>query len=438
MSAIEEYLKRTWTSRKIYEEACEVLPSGSTRAPFFMWPYPTYMKRAEGCRIWDVDGNEYIDYVCNMGPLILGHRHPKVLEVVKQQLESGFWLGGPSELEVKLAEKISELYPSVEQLQFCPTGSEACMNAARVVRAYTGKEKIVATEGSYHGSSDSLYPIAGIPRELLAKVTRVPFNDIEALEKEVKELKGELAGVFIEPVLGGAGSLSPREGYLKAVREITEENDVPLVFDEVVTGFRLAPGGAAERFGVKPDIAIFGKILGGGFSGSALGGIREIMDVFAYPVTNSLRVVDPLVPHPGTFNDHKVSMAAGLATLDELKADVYEHLEKVGKRIRNGLKQLCFDLSIKAQVTGIASMFHIHFTDSEIIDVNSARRANSLLIRYYDINMANRGINLAKAHSSFCSTPLTDKDVDQTLNAMEDTLTIMKPVIREVAPNLIT
>lgn len=437
MHAVEEYVKRTPTSQKIHEKACSVFPTGATRAPFFMWPYPTYVKRAEGCRIWDVDENEYVDYVCNMGPLILGHCHPKVLEAVKQQLGTGFWLGGASENEVKLAEKVARLYPTIEQLHFCPSGTEACMNAARAVRAYSGKERILITEGAYHGSSDSLYATAGVPKYLRAKVTRVPFNDVDALRDAVKELRDELAAVFIEPVLGRAGSLAPKENYLQAVREITEENDVLLVFDEVVTGFRLAPGGASERFGVRPDMATFGKILGGGFPCGAFGGKREIMDAFAYPSTNSLKVADPRISHPGTFNDHKIAMAAGLATLNELNAAAYEHLEEVGQRIRNGLGQLSRDLGIQARVTGIGSIFHIHFTDKEITDMSSASRGSPLLIRCYDIHMANRGINLAKAHSNFCSTPLTNRDVDQTLAAVQDTLGAMKPIIREVAPNLI-
>jgi glutamate-1-semialdehyde 2,1-aminomutase len=312
------------------------------------------------------------------------------------------------------------------------------MNAVRAVRAYSGKQKIVAIEGAYHGSSDSLHVTSGVPEDFIAKVKRVPFNNSELLEKTVKELKGELAGVFIEPILGRIGSLAPREGYLKAVREITEDNDVLLVFDEVVTGFRIAPGGAAERFNVKPDMAVFGKIIGGGFSGAAFGGTKEIMDLFAYPDSISLEVINPKIRHPGTYNDHKVSMIAGLTTLNELnKVGVYEHLENVGKRIRKGLKRFCSDLGIKAQITGIASIFHIHFTDNEIIDATSIMRVNPLLIRYYDMHMTNRGINLAKAHSSFCSTPLTENEVEQTLSAMEDTLTAMKPTILEVAPELI-
>jgi glutamate-1-semialdehyde 2,1-aminomutase len=436
--SVERYTERTPTSQKLHERASSILPTGSTRSPLFMWPYPTYMTRAKGCRLWDADGNEYIDYVCNMGPLILGHNHPKVLAAVKRQLKTGFWTGGTSELETRLAEEITESYPIAEQVIFFPSGTEACMNAVRAVRAVTGKNKIIALEGSYHGTGDSLYSCTGIPEAFQAMVTRVPFNNLDRLERKVRALKDQLAAVFIEPILGRAGSLPPREGYLKGVREITKDHDVLLVFDEIVTGFRLARGGASELFGVEPDLAIFGKVIGGGFACAALAGIREAMDVFSYPpAKNGLEVINPRIPHPGTFNDHKIAMAAGLATLSELRPNVYEHLGSVGKRMRDGLQHLCQDVGIRAEITGIASIFHTHFTDTEIVDMDSAKLANPLLIRNYDLNMSNRGINLAKAHASFCSAPLSAADLNKTLKAAKDTLTTMRPLIKRVAPNLI-
>jgi len=438
LSTIKEYLKMTKKSREIHERAARVFPSGVTRAPFFMLPHHPFIKRAEGCKVWDVDGNEYLDYVCNMGPLILGHANPKIREAILKQLDSGFLTGGPSELEIELAEKIKVRYPSVEKLQFCPSGTEACMFAMRAIRAYTAKDKVIATEGAFHGSSESFSKNAGVPKCIQEQLIRVPFNDAEALEKKIKENRGNLAGVFIEPILGRAGSLAPKDGYLKSVREITEKENLPLVFDEVVTGFRLAPGGAAERYGVKPDVAIFGKILGGGFPCAAFGGTKEIMDVCAYPEGNSLDNGEPKVTHPGTFNDHKISMAAGAKTLDLLDSAAYEHLEKTGNRIRKELSRISAELGIHVEVTGVASMFHIHFTNTKIVDIQSALKANPLLIRYYDMNMLIRGINLAKYHSNFCSTPLTEKDVDRTLKASQDTLSAMKPTIREISPNLLT
>jgi len=434
MSAIEEYMKLTPTSRKLYERACKVFPSGYTREPYYWKPYPTYIKKAEGCRIWDMDGRQYIDYCNNMGPLILGHRHPKVVNAVKEQMEN-FWVGGPSELEVELAEKITELYPCAEHVQFFPSGTEACMNAVRVLRAYTGREKIAMFEGAYHGSSDSVFPVEGVPQDVLEKVIYVPYNDTNAVEDIVKKYRNELAMVFAEAVLK---DIVPKAGFLKAVREITEEYDVPLAFDEVVTGFRLAPGGAIERFGVVPDMVVLGKIIGGGFACGAIAASKEIMSSYEYPEVPTLEVKPPPIMHPGTFNEHKITIAAGLATIKELTPNIYEHLNKIGQKIREGLKKICSDLNINAQVTGMSSIFHVYFTSEEVVDARSARRADPLLIRYYDLNLLGRAINLAKAHCSYCSVPMKDNDIKQTLEAMEQTLVAMKPVIRKIAPALLS
>lgn len=308
------------------------------------------------------------------------------------------------------------------------------MNAIRVLRAYTGREKIAMFDGAYHGSSDSVYPVEGIPRDLLEKVVYLPYNDANAVEEIVRKNKNELAMVFSEAVLK---DVVPKDGFLESLREITEENDVPLAFDEVVTGFRLARGGVQERFGVVPDLVVLGKILGGGFACGAVAASKEIMSLYEYPEVSTLEVKRPRIAHPGTYNEHKISMAAGLATLEELTPNVYEHLEKTGETIRAGLKEICSDLGIKAQVTGIGSIFNLYFTDQEVVDARSERRANPLLIRYYDLNLLNRGINLAKAHCSYCSVPMSDEDNKKTLKAMEQTLVAMKPIIRENAPTLI-
>ncbi|MEM2111771.1 MAG: aminotransferase class III-fold pyridoxal phosphate-dependent enzyme [Candidatus Bathyarchaeia archaeon] len=436
MSILEEYLKLTPNSRRIYARASKVFPSGSTRAPFFYKPYPVYMVRAQGCRIWDVDGREYIDYVNNMGPLILGHRHPKVVEAVKAQMDS-YWMGAPSELEIELAEKILDAFPCMEKIQFAPSGTEAVMNVVRALRAFTGKDKIIMFEGAFHGTSDSVYPVGGIPKDLAQKIILVPFNNFTVFEEVLKKNKDDLAMVLVEPILNGHGGIPPRNGFLKAIRELTETYGIPLAFDEIVTGFRLGRGGAQERFGVKPDMIALGKIIGGGFPLAAYAGTEEVMKAFSYPKINSIEVGAPKIPHGGTYNEHKVAIAAGLATLSELNQSVYEHLENVGQAIRNGLKEICNDLKIKAQVTGLSSMFHIHFTDEDIVDARTARTGDPLLIRYYDLGMLNHGINLAKAHSSFCSTPMGKEEVETTLNAMRETLESMRNLIRDIAPALV-
>lgn len=252
MSTLDKYVTRTPTSKKLYERAVKVLPSGSTNWVWYYWPYPFYAKRAKGSRIWDVDGNEYIDCVFNSATLIMGHNHPKVRAAVLEQLECGTGLGRPTELEITLAEKIRERLPCAEMVRYTATGTEACMNAIRLARAYTGKNKIAMFEGAYQGTSDSVTTsYVGLPQAVKDNTLIMPFNDLEAVRKIVKESKEDLAAVFVEPVQHSI--ILPKEGFLKGLREITEENDVLLMFDEMVTGFRLGRGGAQEYFNVIPE-----------------------------------------------------------------------------------------------------------------------------------------------------------------------------------------
>ena len=436
MSVLEEYWKRTPTSKKLYEEACEVFPGGYTRGPFQHNPYPTYMTRAQGCKIWDVDGNEYLDLLCNYGPLIFGHNPPKVLEAVTKQLQD-LWIGAPNEIEIRLGEKIKEFFPTAERLLFCPTGAEACMKAVRTYRALTGKSKIAMFDGAFHGASDSLFFSEGIPKDLTSKIILVPFNDADGVESLVKANRDDLAAMIVEPTIGNMGHQPGKPEFYKAIREITEENEVALIFDEIIDGFRIAPGGAQERFGVKADMSTLGKIVGGGFPLAAFASTEETMRVWSVQKSTSLDVVRPPAPHPGTFNDFKISMAAGLTTLNLLNPQLYEHLEKIGKRLRTGLADICSDMKIKAQITGISSIFHILFTDEPITNYDAARRSNKLIYRIFELSMLNKGINLGKAHSSFLSNPVTDADIEQTLGAANETLTAMKPMIRDIAPTLI-
>ena len=435
-SVIDEYVKRTSNSKALYDRACKVMPGGYTRGPFQHNPYPSFLKRAEGCKIWDVDGNQYIDYVNNYGPLILGHRHPKVMEAVRAQLEE-IWLGGMTEAEVKLAEKVTELVPCAETTLFCPTGSEACMNAIRTYRAINGKDKIAMWDGGYHGSTDSVFSSKGIPTDTANKVVLLPYNDAAGVEKQIRKHRDELACVIVDPTLGEIGHEPAKPEFYRALREVTEDTDVPLIFDEVVDGFGLAPGGAQERFGVKADMSVLGKIIGGGFPLAAYTSSEETMKIWSIKKSNSLDIADAELSHPGTFNDHKISMAAGLATLNQLTPETYSHLEKVGTDIRNGLKRILNNLKIRAQVVGISSIFHLQFTDEPIVDARSGRGANKLLYRYFELSMLNKGINLGKRHSSFISTPIADAEVKQTLKAMEDTLSEMRPLVKATAPNLV-
>jgi glutamate-1-semialdehyde 2,1-aminomutase len=430
---IEKYNSMSKTSRKLYERACKVFPDGSTRRGLFFPPYPAYIVKGEGCRVYDIDGREYIDYTSNLGPLILGHKNPRVMKAIKEQLECGTVLGGPTELEIQLAEKILESFPSGEQVIFCASGTEANMLGLRVVRAYTGKEKILKCEGAFHGTSDGFSEGPGISQGILAKTVTVPFNDIERFEVAIKKHRDELAAVFIEPILRG---IPPKPDYLKQVKKITEENGVLLVFDEVVTGFRLSRGGAQGKWGVRPDMTLLGKLIGGGFAIGALVAKKEMLKPFKPIRASGLAVDRPPISHAGTWNAHPVAMAAGLATLEELTPSAYAHLDETGETLRQGMEKAAERAGIVVQVVGVGSVFHIYFTDQPIIDSASAKTGNQLFLRHYDLNLIIRGIYPAKAHCSFISTPVTNREVKQTLEAVEDTLHSMKPLVQKLAPSL--
>jgi glutamate-1-semialdehyde 2,1-aminomutase len=431
---LEKYLSLSKKSSMLYERARRVIPDGSTRRGIFFPPYPAYIVRGEGCRVWDADGREYIDYTNNLGPLILGHKHPRVISAVKEQLECGTLLGGPTELEVQFAEKILEAYPSGEEVLFCASGTEANMIGLRAVRAYTGKEKILKWAGAFHGTSDGFSEGVGIPKDILAKSYVTPFNDIDQFEAAVKKYKDELAAVFVEPIMRG---LPPKVGFLNQVREITKKYGVLLVFDEVVTGFRLARGGAQEKWGVKPDMTLLGKIIGGGFAVGAVVTFRELMKPYKPKPSTGLVVERPPISHAGTWNAHPIALAAGLATFRELTRDAYAHLSKMGNSLMGGMREILGKKGIVAQICGVDSVFHIYFTNQPVIDTASSKTANGLLLRCYDMGMMLRGIYPAKAHCSFVSTPITTDEVSRTLKAFEETLDDLKPFIKKTAPSLI-
>jgi len=438
MSIIKEYINRTPTSKKLHERGCNIFPGGYTRSTIYIdIPYPTYIAKAQGCKVWDVDGNEYIDYINNYGPLILGHNNQKVVEAVKKQLEI-MWSGGVTEIEIKLGEKVKELYSNAEKIIFCPTGSEACMKAVRTYRAISGKEKIAMFNIAYHGSSDSLSFQEGTPKDFLNKIVLLPFNDIEGIERLLKENRDELAAVMVEPTLGRIGHEPAKPDFYKAIRSMTKDIGIPLVFDEIVDGFRLAPGGAQERFGVKADMSVLGKVLGGGLPLAAIASSEETMRIWGVQKSTSLDIIGPRIPNTGTYNDTKISIAAGLATIEQLNPQMYSHLEKIGEKVRKGLREICSHLKIKAQVTGIGSLFSIFFTDEPIVTPSDVLRANKLVYRYFTMSLLNKGIIFGKGgNPSFCSTAMTEEIVNKTLEAAEESLMKMRPLIEEIAPPLI-
>ncbi|HUS74370.1 MAG TPA: glutamate-1-semialdehyde 2,1-aminomutase [Methanothrix sp.] len=354
------------SSIRLFDRAKDLMPGGVSSPVRAISPYPFYTARADGPYLWDADGNRLIDYCLAYGPMILGHRHPAIIQAVVEQMSRGWLYGTPSELEVRAAERISRLYPSMEMLRFVSSGTEATQAALRVARGATGRDKVIKIEGGFHGAHDSVLVKAGsgattlgipdslgVPADTARNTLQLPYNDLQALESVLKSFPGQIACLIMEPVLGNIGPVLPEEGYLKGVRQLTREHDVLLIFDEVITGFRLSLGGAQERFGIKPDLTTLGKIIGGGFPVGIFGGRRDLLEQVA-PSGG--------IYQAGTFNGSPVPLASGMATLDIMeKEKVLEKLNATGKQMRKGLQEIVDDLRLGYSVVGIASMFKIFF-----------------------------------------------------------------------------
>lgn len=430
-SSLKKFRDRTSKSRLIFERAKDVYPSGTTRAPYYYAPYPIYLAKGEGCYVWDIDGNRYLDFTNNMGPLILGHLNPTVQKAVARQVEA-FWCGSPTELDVRLADTILSAFPFAEKLGFTASGTEADMKIIRAARAHTGKKTVMLSTGSYHGTSDGLMPGAGVPEDVNRLIAYFRYNDEESFRTTVNKVDDDLAAVVLEGVLGSAGSVPPTNSFLEAVREETERRGVPLIFDEVVTGFRVARGGIAQRFGVEPDGVVLGKIIGGGFPIGAFLATKEIMSAFDYPFSSEFPLIGkPKILPAGTFNAHAVAMAAGLATLDLLNGDAYEHLEKIGGKIRTALSKLCDEHGVPNRVTGISSMFKLHFSADNIYNYETATKySDERRGRLFDLMMLARGIFLPMSHTGFCSVPMGNPEVEQfeevANEALEETIALTK------------
>jgi len=420
-------------SEELFNEAKRYLVGGVNSPVRAMKPYPFFTARAEGARLYDVDGNSYIDYCLAYGPLILGHAYPKVVEAVKEQLDKGSAYGTPTELELEFAKRIVKAVPSAEMVRFVNTGTEATMAAIRLARGVTGRKKIVKFEGAFHGAHDYVLvkagsgatthgvpTSAGIPEETTSNTLLAPFNDEAAIERLFKEQGEEIAAVILEPIIGNAGCILPKDGYLKFLREVTSEAGAMLIFDEVITGFRLCLGGAQEYYGVTPDITTLGKIAGGGLPIGIITASREVMENFS-PVGK--------VYQAGTFNGNPLSMAAGLATIEELeKGEVYRKLEELGKRIRRGLEEVSQDAGFETKVYGVASMFQMYFAGSEVYDYTSALKANAELFLRYQQEMLRRGVFIppSQYECNFLSYAHSKEEIDYTLEKAEEVLRALK------------
>ncbi len=418
-------------SQELYKRARRVIPGGVNSPVRTYAPYPLFVAAAKGARFKTVDGQEYLDYCMGYGVLLDGHSPKEITDNVKTVIENGTVYGQPTEREVELAELITSLVPSIEMVRLTNTGTEATMHAIRLARGFTGRNKIVKFDGSFHGSHDSVLvkareegsPVgtpssAGVPEDAAKNTLVAPYNNENRTEKILRDYADEIAAVIIEPAMGNVGLIGPKPGFLESVRKRTAEKEILLIFDEVITGFRLAPGGAQEYFGIRPDLTVLGKILGGGFPLSAFGGRRDIMEKLA-----------PLGPvyQAGTFSGNPVSVAAGTEILLSIKkrgAQMYTVLEKRGEEIRKGLQDLLISNGRTAQVNGLGSMFQIFFTHKLVVDYLSARSSNVDSYQRYFQSLLGSGVFVppSQFETCFLSTSHSEDDVQTTLEAFDSAL----------------
>ncbi len=413
-------------SEELFQIAKKFLPGGVDSPVRSYKPYPFFAEKSEGPYIYDVDKNNYIDYCLAYGPLVLGHTHPDVMESVREQLRLGSAFGVPTEKEIELAKLVVNKIPCAEMVRFVNSGTEATMSAVRLARAYTGRKKIVKFEGSYHGAHDyvlvksgsgamGLPDSLGVPEETTRNTLVIPFNSREAVESLIKKQSQEIAAIIVEPVMGNVGCISPREGYLKFLREVTAEHDIVLIFDEVITGFRVAEGGAQEYYNVTPDLVTLGKILGGGFPIGALAGKKEFMEMLT-----------PLggVYQAGTFNGNPVSITAGLTTLKLLNHSFYEELDDKGDYMRNGISDILEDNNLEFKIAGLSSMFQLYFTDKDVWNYMDAKSSDTKMFDQYFHNLLKEGVFIPPSQFECCFISLMHEksELDTTLEAMRHSI----------------
>ncbi len=428
-------------SAKLFSSAQSSIAGGVTsivRGTSAGWlPYPPVIQRGDGSHLYDVDENEYIDYVLGHGPLILGHRPRAVSQAVSDAiLEYGNMFALPYEMEQVVAEKIRDRFPSMELIKFSNTGSEATHYAVRLARALTGRDKIIKFEGQYHGWTDateySYHPAikdlgprtsprtipaaAGTPMDFARLIITQPWNDADILRRTLRDHRGEIAAIITEPIMANCGVIPPMPGYLQFLRDVTRENDILLIFDEVITGLRASRGGAQELYDVKPDITVLAKALGAGFAVAAYGGSRVVME----PVAR-----DEIL-HAGTYNANVVAMSAANATLDELdKPGTYEHLERVSAKLANGMHEIFTRAEIPVQIQRVSSFLQVYFSPKPIREYrDAAQYADLTKFRKLQVALRKRGVLIYPNGLGrwFLSTAHTNSDIEATLNAVEDSI----------------
>jgi len=415
-------------SRELYADALKYLPGGVSSPVRAFEPYPRYIRSGKGAYIKDVDGNEYIDLCLGFGPLILGHAREEVVAALKAELEAGTVFGAPIEKEIQMAKLVHRYYPSMEMMRFVSSGTEATMHAIRLARGHTGRKKIIKIEGGFHGAHDSVLVKAGsgamthsvpdslgVPEEVTENTLIVPFNDLGAVKKILNENKGEVAAMIMEPVLGNIGPVLPDKGYLQGIREVTMENDVLLIFDEVITGFRLAMGGAQQYFRVAPDITVLGKIAGGGLPFGAFGASREIMS----DISPSGKVYQA-----GTYSGNPMSLTAGMETIRLLGKEGHEGLFRSGEMMRIGLEKIVSDMHLGYQVSGEGPMFQMFLSDRPVRNHSDVMRCDARLFMKMFRSLLDKGVYLppSQFETCFLSTAHDGRTVNLALDRFAEAI----------------
>ena len=426
----------TKRSNEIFGSAKNLMPGGVSspvRAFKSVEGDPIVFDRVKGPYAWDVDGNRYIDYVGSWGPAICGHAHPEVIASLQETLEKGTSFGAPCALENQLAEMVIDAVPSVEMVRFVNSGTEACMAVLRLMRAFTGRDKVIKFEGCYHGHADMFLVKAGsgvatlglpdspgVPRSTTANTLTAPYNDLEAVKELFAENPDAISGVILEPVVGNAGFITPEPGFLEGLREVTQENGALLVFDEVMTGFRISYGGAQERFGVTPDLTTMGKVIGGGLPVGAYGGRKEIMSM-----------VSPAGPmyQAGTLSGNPLAMTAGIKTLELLKQEgTYEKLEAITKKLLDGIINAAKESNIAIHGQSISAMFGFYLSEGPVRNFEEAKSADTDRFSKLHRLMLNRGVYLAPSafEAGFTSLAHSEDDISATIKAFQESFAEIK------------
>jgi glutamate-1-semialdehyde 2,1-aminomutase len=418
-------------SHELFSRAQQSIPGGvnsPVRAFRSVGGTPVFIKSAKGAYLFDEDGNQFIDYINSWGPMILGHAYEPVVKAIQEKAADSTSFGAPTELEIEMAELIKSMCPNVDLIRMVSSGTEACMSAIRLARGYTGKNKFIKFEGCYHGHADcflvkagsgvatlNIQTVPGVTAGVAKDTLTAPYNNLPAVEKLIEENKGEIAAIILEPVVGNMGCVPPQKGFLEGLRKLCDEENIVLIFDEVMTGFRLAAGGAQEYFGINADLVTYGKVIGGGLPVGAFGGKKEIME-FVAPLGN--------VYQAGTLSGNPIAMIAGYTMLKEIKNNpsIYTELDQKGARLEKSLNDIFAGKNIPHRINRVGSMISIFFTDDEVTDFESASKTDIKLFNRFFHHMLDNGIYLPPSafESWFISNALTSEEIQKTLDVVED------------------